>query len=243
MTSTLLTLLVLPALYQWIELRREASATSKKAMETNERISGNDDYGCTPPASMPVAVLWLQGITLVWMLVETAVSLYSAQKARSVALLAFGSDSLVELLSASAVLLSFIPAVSFSKERAERWAGLLLFVLAGVVTLTAVVALLFRIQPEASCLGIGITAAALFVMPLLAWGKRKVAKAANSGALAADAVQSATCAYLAALTIAGLAVNALFHIHWVDSVAALAAVPILVVEGRRAMRGESCGCG
>jgi divalent metal cation (Fe/Co/Zn/Cd) transporter len=52
----------------------------------------------------------------------------------------------------------------------------LLFVLAGVVTLTAVVALLFRIQPDASCLGIGITAAALFVMPLLAWGKRKVAK-------------------------------------------------------------------
>jgi divalent metal cation (Fe/Co/Zn/Cd) transporter len=53
-------------------------------------------------------------------------------------------------------------------------------------------------------------------MPLLVWGKRKAAEATNNRALAADAVQSATCAYLAALTIAGLALNALFDIHWVD---------------------------
>jgi divalent metal cation (Fe/Co/Zn/Cd) transporter len=211
-------------------------------MDNSQRIAGSNDYGCAPLASMPRAVLWLQGITLAWMLVETAVSLYSAQKARSVALLAFGSDSLVELLSASVVLLSFIPAVSFGKERAARWAGILLFVLAGVVTLAATASLFFRVQPEASCLGIGITVAALFVMPLLAWGKRKVAKTTNSRALAADAVQSATCAYLAAITLVGLAINALWHIHWVDSMAALLALPILIVEGRRALRGESCGC-
>jgi divalent metal cation (Fe/Co/Zn/Cd) transporter len=175
------------------------------------------------------------------MLAETVVSLYSAQKARSVALLAFGSDSLVELLSASVVLLSFIPAVSLSKERAQRWTGLLLIVLSGVVTLTAVTSLLFHNQAEASCLGLGITVAALFVMPLLAWGKRKVAKASHNRALAADAVQSAACGYLAGLTIAGLGINAFFHIHWVDSVAALAAIPILVIEGRRAIGGEACG--
>lgn len=212
-------------------------------MQTNERTCRNDACDCAPPTRVPAAVLWLQSITLLWMLAETAVSLYSAQKARSVAILAFGSDSLVELLSASVTLLSFLPAASFSKERAERWAGLLLFVLAGVVTLTAAAAILFRVQPEASCLGISITLAALFVMPLLAWGKRKMAKTTNNRALAADAVQSATCAYLALLTIAALGISALFHIHWVDSVAALAAVPILVVEGRRAMRGEGCGCG
>ncbi|MCU1247133.1 MAG: putative rane protein [Edaphobacter sp.] len=210
-------------------------------MDNSQQIAGSKDFTCAPPARMPTAVAWLQGITLVWMLVETAVSLYSAQKARSVALLAFGSDSLVELLSASVVLLSFIPAVSLSKERAERWTGLLLFVLSGAVTLIAVASLLFHNQAEASYLGLGVTVAALFVMPLLAWGKRKVAKASNNRALAADAVQSATCAYLAGLTIAGLGINAFFRIHWVDSVAALAAIPILVIEGRRATRGEACG--
>src|SRR5258708_33490478 len=79
------------------------------------------------------------------------------------------------------------------------------------------------------------------VMPVLAWGKRNVAKASNNRALAADAVQSATCGYLAGLTIAGLGINAFFHIHWVDSVAALAAIPVLVIEGRRAIRDEACG--
>jgi divalent metal cation (Fe/Co/Zn/Cd) transporter len=129
-----------------------------------------------------------------------------------------------------------MPTASFGKERAKRWAGLLLFVLAVVVALAAATTLSFRVQPEASCLGIGITVAALFVMLLLVWGKRRVAKATNNRAMAADAVQSKTCAYLVALTIAGLGINALFHIHWVNSAAALTAVPILIIEGRRATR-------
>jgi hypothetical protein len=63
-------------------------------------------------------------------------------------------------------------------------------------------------------------------MPLIAWGKRRVAKATHNRAMAADAVQSATCAYLAALTITGLGINALFHIA-----AALAAVPFSSSKG------------
>jgi divalent metal cation (Fe/Co/Zn/Cd) transporter len=80
-------------------------------------------------------------------------------------------------------------------------------------------------------------------MPLLAWGKRKAAASINNRALAADAVQSATCAYLAAITLLGLALNASWHFRWADPVAALAAIPILVVEGKRSLKGEQCGCG
>lgn len=198
--------------------------------------------GCAITAGVPKAVFRLQGITLAWMSIETGVSLYSAKQAHSPALLAFGSDSLVELLSAIVVLFSFIPAVPFNKERAERWAGVLLFVLAGVVAITAITSLIYGVHPETSRLGIAITIAALIGMPVLAWGKRRMAHTTGSRALAADAVQSATCAYLAALTLAGLAINAAFRIHWVDPVAALGALPILLIEGRRAMRGESCGC-
>jgi divalent metal cation (Fe/Co/Zn/Cd) transporter len=80
------------------------------------------------------------------------------------------------------------------------------------------------------------------VMPVLAWLKRRQARVLDNRALAADATQSATCAYLAAVTLAGLAAYALFHVAWIDTVTALAAVPILVVEGRRTWRGEGCGC-
>jgi divalent metal cation (Fe/Co/Zn/Cd) transporter len=187
-------------------------------------------------------VFRLQGITFVWMFLECAVSLYAATTAHSTALLTFGADSLVELLSASVVLLSFVPSFPIAKDRAARWAGMLLFALAGVIAVTAVAALLRGVQPETSCAGIGITIAALIVMPVLAWLKRRTAEATGSRALAADALQSATCAYLAAITLAGLAINALWHIHWVDPAAALLALPILILEGRRALQGESCGC-
>ncbi len=202
----------------------------------------NNTQNGARPAATPKEVIWLQGVTIAWMLIESAVSLYSAQQAHSAALLAFGSDSFVELLSGTVVLLSFFPRFSLSKERAEQWAGILLFVLADVVALAATASLIYRIHPETSGPGIGITIAALIVMPLLAWRKRRAAYATGNRTLAADAVQSATCAYLAALTLGGLAINAAFHIHWVDSVAALAALPILFIEGRRAMRGEGCGC-
>ena len=140
-------------------------------MRATPRICKTSDNVYATSAGIPRAVFWLQGITLAWMSIETAVSLYSAQQAHSAALLAFGSDSLVELLSAIVVLLSFVPAVPLNKERAERWAGVLLFVLAGVVAITAIAVLIYRVQPETSRLGIGITIAALIVMPLLVWGK------------------------------------------------------------------------
>jgi divalent metal cation (Fe/Co/Zn/Cd) transporter len=200
---------------------------------------------CAVPSSAPAAglsreVAWLQYVTIAWMLVECALSLAAAAQAHSVALLAFGSDSLIELLSASVVLLQFVPRFPLKKVHAERAAAVLLFLLAGVVVIIA--ALAYRTPMETSCLGIGVTAAALIAMPVLAWLKRKHARAANNRALAADAVQSATCAYLAAVTLAGLVIYALWHVRWVDTVAACAAVPVLIIEGRRAWRGEGCGC-
>jgi divalent metal cation (Fe/Co/Zn/Cd) transporter len=197
---------------------------------------------CAPSPPDPRSVIRLQIITLVWMVIECVVALFSAGKAHSAALLAFGSDSLVELLSASVVLLQFLPSFPLSKARATKASGILLFVLAGVVALSAAAALALRIQPERSFSGLFITVAALVAMPVLAWRKRKLARQTNNSALAADAVQSATCAYLAAITLVGLGVNALWHLPWVDSVAALAAIPILIFEGRRALRGETCGC-
>lgn len=186
--------------------------------------------------------VWLQGVTLAWMVVECGVSLWSAARAGSPALLAFGADSFVELVSAGVVLLQFAPRRRLSEARAARMAGVLLYGLAVVVTGIAVATLAMGGRPEASVPGMVITAAALVAMPVLAWQKRRMAEKRGDRAMAADAVQSATCAYLAGITLAGLAVNAAWHVAWVDSAAALVAVPLIVVEARRAMRGESCGC-
>uniref|UniRef100_A0A7V4XQT1 Cation transporter n=1 Tax=Acidobacterium capsulatum TaxID=33075 RepID=A0A7V4XQT1_9BACT len=194
-------------------------------------------------AACAKSISGLQALTLAWMIAECAVSLWSAARAHSPALLAFGADSLVELFSAAVVLLQFVPLFALRPVRAARLAGVLLYVLAVVVTGVAVMALVTQRHAETSLPGMAITLAALLVMPLLAWQKRRVARKSGNVALAADAVQSATCAYLAAVTLAGLAVNAVWHVGWVDSAAALVAVPLILLEARRAMRGESCGCG
>ncbi len=188
------------------------------------------------------SVLWLQSVTVGWMLIELGVSAYSAWTAHSAAILAFGSDSFVEVLSAMVVLLQFAPVFAISQRNAARASGVLLLILAFVVAGVAVLSLAMRIHAEVSRAGIGITVAALIVMPILAKLKRREARRSNNPALAADAVQSATCAYFAMIALAGLACNAAFHIPWIDSIAALAAIPFLIKEGRLAWRGHTCNC-
>ncbi len=188
----------------------------------------------------------LQFVTLGWMVIECGVSLFAARKAHSPVLLAFGADSFVEVLSASVVLWNALQMAggkwSLPEELAARINGVLLFVLAVVVVAISALSFTTQSKPETSYSGLIITIAALAIMPILSFSKRHIAKETGNMALAADSVQSATCAYLALITIAGLAVNALVHLPWIDSLAALGAIPILIIEGRRAIRGESCGC-
>jgi len=196
---------------------------------------------CSPKESR-ARVFWLQGITLVWMLVEFGIAIYAAATAHSTAMLAFGSDSLVELISATVVLLQWIPNASIPERKAARTASVLLFVLAFVVAGAATATMALGLRAGTSDAGIAITSAALLAMPVLAWLKRREARRTGNVALGADAVQSATCAYLALIALIGLSMNALFHIAWFDAAAALAAVPILMKEGRSAWKGQTCAC-
>lgn len=209
-------------------------------VENVEHQTACKEANCSSTPEINANIRQLQLLTVGWMLVEVFVSLYAARKARSPVLLAFGSDSVVELLSGVLVLMTVSSRVRLSEKRASRLAGILLFALAAIVTLTAVFSLARHIETEASFAGMAITALALVVMPILAWKKRNAAELANNRALVADAAQSAACAYLAGVALLGLAANALFHVHWIDATAALVIVPLLVMEGRRALRGESC---
>ena len=176
------------------------------------------------------------------MLLELGVSAYAAWTAHSIAILAFGADSLVELLSATVVLLQWTPMVSISEKSASRAAGALLYLLAVVVGGLALASVVFRQKPQESLAGIGITVAALAGMPVLAALKRREARRTGNVALRADAAQSATCAYIALVTLAGLGLNAVFHIPWFDPLAAAAAIPLLLREARSAREGHACGC-
>lgn len=186
----------------------------------------------------------VQSVTIAWMSVEAAISLFAAWRARSPALLAFGGDSAIELFSAAVVLWGFRASAARedAERRAARVAGALLFTLAAYVAVTSVASLLGYSEPKPTLLGIAILVAAAVVMPWLAKEKRRLSGATGSAAMRADAAQSALCAYLSLIALAGLAVNAIWHVKWADPVAALVVLPLIVWEGREAVRGKACGC-
>ncbi len=126
------------------------------------------------------------------------------------------------------------------KRRAARIAGGLLFVLAGFVALTSALTLLGHIEARPSPIGITLLILAAVVMPWLARQKRQLSASMASAALRADAAESALCGYLALIALAGLTVNAIWGVRWTDPVAALALLPLILREGREALKGMPC---
>jgi divalent metal cation (Fe/Co/Zn/Cd) transporter len=184
----------------------------------------------------------LEYLTLGWNSIEAAVAITAGLMAASPALMGFGVDSLIES-SSGAVLLWRLRDVGGEKAReglALRLVGVSLLMLACWVGYEALSSLLGRESPGESPVGIGLAAVSLVVMPILARAKRRVALGLGSRALEADSRQTDICAYLSAILLVGLGLNALLGWWWADPVAALGMVPLIVGEGVRALRGEEC---
>ena len=123
-----------------------------------------------------------------------------------------------------------------------RIAAALLFILAVYVAVVSAMTLLGHSEARITYLGIAILIGAAAIMPWLAKEKRRLSAITASAALRADAAQSALCAYLSTIALVGLGINAIWHIWWADPIAALVIVPLILWEGREAMRGKACGC-
>ncbi len=183
----------------------------------------------------------LEYFTVGWNLIEAAVAIGAGVFAGSIALIGFGIDSLIET-SSGAILLWRLQEGEEGEKReriALKLVGVSLLALAAYVAVDAIKGLILKERPEGSVIGIILAAVSLGVMPLLAWAKRRVAASLNSQALVADSHQTDICAYLSAILLVGLGLNAIFGWWWADPVAALAMIPIIVKEGREALRGEA----
>jgi divalent metal cation (Fe/Co/Zn/Cd) transporter len=186
----------------------------------------------------------VEAFTVAWMAMEAAVAVGSGVLARSVLLTAFGVDSVVELMSGAALLWRLRTEANGGDGRrlelrertVVRLSAVLLALLCAYVLVTSGLGLLFRLHPDASVAGLAVSAAAVLVMPLLAARKRTLNRTLQSAALRADVAETVTCAYMAAATLAGVALNVLLRWWWADYVAALALLLWLVPETREAVR-------
>jgi divalent metal cation (Fe/Co/Zn/Cd) transporter len=180
-------------------------------------------------------------ITIIWMVIEMVVSIGAGVAARSVLLTAFGLDSLIELVSGSILLWRLsVERRGGDLERVEKaehsatWVvAVTLALLCAYVLLSSFYGLITRSKPDSSILGIGVSAAALLIMPFLAVSKRRISRRINSAALAGDAANSVTCAIMAATVLVGLVINTLFGLWWAEYIAALVFLIWLSQETRQ----------
>jgi len=189
--------------------------------------------------------IMLEYVTVGWNLIEGLVAVGSGAASGSIALVGFGVDSFIET-SSGGVLLWRLRAehrgrdAEAAERRALKLVGGSFLLLAAYVAVDSIKTLLTREAPERSLPGIAIAALSLIVMPWLAHAKRKTAGDLGSAALHADSRQTSLCAYLSAILLGGLLLNAALGWWWADPVAGLCMVPIIANEGFHALKGETC---
>jgi len=180
-------------------------------------------------------------ITITWNVVEAIVAFTAGGAASSAALIGFGLDSIVEVLSAAAVAWQFAAP---DPERREKITlsviAVSFFALAAYVTVDAVLSLAGLRDPEHSPVGIAIAALSLVVMPFLSWFERRTGRELGSASAVADSKQTLICTYLSAALLVGLVLNSLLGWAWADSIAALVIAVFAIREGIEAWRGETC---
>lgn len=186
-------------------------------------------------------VRWIVAATISYNVVEAIVAITAGSLASSDALIAFGLDSTIEVLSAAAV------AWQFTRRDPERWEkptlrviAVAFFALAAYVIATSLLTLLTGVEAEHSTLGIMITALSLVVMPFLSLAERRAGRELGSATAVADSKQTLICAYLSAAVLIGLLLNSLFGWWWADALAGLVIAGFAIREGVEAWRGDAC---
>jgi divalent metal cation (Fe/Co/Zn/Cd) transporter len=182
-------------------------------------------------------------IGLAWHCVEAGVALAAGLVASSIALVAFGADSLIELLAGGVVLWRFaaIRSGSDSAEHAgHRLISVSFYAVAAYVLAASLYDLVGAHHPASSWVGIALALVALATMPPLAVAKRRVADRLASPTARGESRQTLLCAYLALALVVGLAGNALLGLWWLDPTAAVVIAAVATREGAHAWRGEGC---
>jgi divalent metal cation (Fe/Co/Zn/Cd) transporter len=180
-------------------------------------------------------------VTIGYNVIEAAIALTAGSVASSAALVGFGLDSIVEVLSAAAIAWQFSAPDPEQRERVTlRIIAVSFFALATYVSVDAALSLAGVREAEHSQVGIVLAAVSLAVMPFLSWFERRTGRELGSASAIADSKQTLICSYLSAALLVGLVLNSLLGWAWADSVAALVIAGFAVKEGLEAWKGDAC---
>ncbi|AGP65655.1 hypothetical protein A5684_12495 [Mycobacterium intracellulare] len=188
----------------------------------------------------------LAWISLAVVLVEGAVGLWQGLSVGSIALTGWALGGAAEALASAMVVWRFSGARTLSataERRAQRGVAVSFWLTAPYIAAESLRDLAGEHRAETSVIGIGLTAVALLLMPVLGRANQRLGARLGSGATEAEGIQNYLCAAQAAGVLIGLAVTALWSsAWWIDPAVGLAIAGVAVWQGVRAWRGEQCGC-
>ena len=181
----------------------------------------------------------LEWFTVAWNVIEAVVAIGAGIIAGSVALIGFGVDSGIEVISAIGLLWRLRKAgpdaevgeESAAEKRALYVVAATFFLLVVYIAYEAADALLEREEPLTSPVGVVLSILSLTIMPALAFAKQRTGREMGSRALVADSKETWVCSYLSLALLVGVGAYAAFGWWWADPVGALAMLPVIVWQG------------
>ena len=174
--------------------------------------------------------------TIAWNVAEAALTIGLGIAAGSLALIAFGSDSIIEVFASSVVVWHLRPGHERDHPdrtaRALRLVGWAFAALAAALSVAAVRDLVTQRHPDESVWGAVYLVVAAVVMVGLGVAKRRIADRLDSAPLRAEATLTLLDGALAAGTAVGLGLNIVLGWWWADPLTALAVALICINEAR-----------
>lgn len=182
--------------------------------------------------------LALEYFTVGYNIAEAALSIFFGSMARSIALVGFGLDSIVESLSGFVLIWRLRQHGKISEKEEERiekramkFVALTFIILGLYVLYQSLKKLIGEEISNPSLPGIIIALVSLVVMPILTWQKYKTGKQIRSQALIADSKENLACAFLSLALLLGLGGNYLFGLWQADPIVGLIIMAFLLREG------------
>jgi len=184
--------------------------------------------------------LRLEYATIAWNVGEAVLTIGLGVAAGSLALIGFGTDSIIEVFASSVVIWHVRPGHAVDRTERTRLALRLVatafFLLAIVLAAVALRDLVTGRRAGESPFGIAYLAVTAAVMFGLAVAKRRTAEGLDSAPLRSEASMTSLDGILSTLTLTGLALNAALGWWWADPTAALLVAVAAAGEGRENLR-------
>lgn len=188
--------------------------------------------------------IYIEVVSIIWMIIEAGVAIGAGLSAHSLSLVAFGGDSIIELIAGVVLLWRLqieVRGASLERvegaERTAAWVvGVALLLLAVYLVVAAIWKLWTHQGAESSLMGIGLAVVSTVLMLYLSRAKKRIGGEIGSNALKADGSCSIVCAYMAITVLVGSVFTAVFGWWWIDSIISFGLTYFVVKEGIEAIQ-------